>query len=106
MHALVELAGQALARKKWKSSGARSEAEARSYWVAYCRRRIGAAVARAYARYRLRRIPFIGVPRAVLDDRARRGVAAASMGADGGDEHDAAVREFFGHQVHARVNAN
>ena len=49
VHALVELAGQALARKKWKSSGARSEAEARSYCVAYCRRRIGAAVARAYA---------------------------------------------------------
>ena len=43
----------------------------------------GVAVARAYARYRIRRMVFIGVPRAVLDDRARRGVAGVAGGGRG-----------------------
>ena len=76
VHALISLAAHALARKHWRASGARNEAEARSWWAARCRRRVGVAVARAYARYRLRRLVFIGVPRAALDDRRRRDAAA------------------------------
>ena len=87
------LAAHALARKHWRSSGARNEAEARSWWVSICRRRIGVAVARAYARYRIRRMVFIGVPRAVLDDRARRGVAGVAGGADGGHRADVDLRD-------------
>ena len=42
--------------------GARSEAEARSYYVARLRRSWGIMVAREMARFRLRRVPFIGQP--------------------------------------------
>ena len=51
----------------------------------------GVAAARAFARYRIRRMVFIGVPRAVLDDRARRGVAGLTGGADGGHRADVDV---------------
>ena len=33
VHALIDLAAHALARKHWRSSGARNEAEARSWWA-------------------------------------------------------------------------
>ena len=78
------------------------------WWVGRCRRRIGVAVARAFARHRIRRLAFIGVPRAVLDDRARRGAAGFFRGgrADGGERLDADLGEFYAHQVHARANAD
>ena len=78
---LVLQCGHALARKRWRSSGARNEAEARSWWVSHCRMRIGVATARAYARYRLKRLVFVGVPRAVLDERAQRGLAGGARDA-------------------------
>ena len=107
MHCLVDLAARALARRHWQLAGARTESEARGWWVGQCRRRIGVAVARAFARLRLRRLPFLGVPRAVLDERARRGLAGVpTAGADAGSRYDEDVRLFFGHQVHARVNAD
>ena len=96
VHSLIELAAHALARKHWRRSGARCEAEARSFWVGMCRRRIGVAVTRAMARHRIRRTVFIGVPRAVLDDRARRGLAAT-----GEDRHprDSDLHAFYAHQI-------
>ena len=48
VHTLIDLAARALARKNWRGMGARNEQEARSWWVARCRRRIGTAVARAH----------------------------------------------------------
>ena len=52
----------------WSSYGARSEDEAYSYYVQGFRRDVGIAVAREFARYRYRllRVPFIGVPREVV----------------------------------------
>ena len=82
--------------------GARSEAEARSWWIGYCRRRIGVAVARAMARHRLRRVPFIGVPRPVLDARARRGAAAAPVPAGAGYD-DTDTLAFFTYQAHVHM---
>ena len=38
---LILQCGHALARKHWRSSGARNEAEARSWWVSHGRMRIG-----------------------------------------------------------------
>ena len=61
-----------------------------------CRRRIGVAATRAMARHRIRRTVFIGVPRAVLDDRVRRCVAA--VGADR-HPHDHDLHAFFAHQI-------
>ena len=62
----------------WSSYGARTEDEAYSYYVQGFRRDVGIAVAREFARYRLLRVPFIGVPREVVRDRnmGRREVRA------------------------------
>ena len=83
VHALIKLAARALARKHWRSMGARDEKEARGWWTNDCRKRLGVAVTRAYARFRASRITYIGMPRAVLDElKERRGTptrpAAAS----------------------------
>ena len=83
VHALIKLAAHALARKHWRSMGARDEKEARGWWTNDCRKRLGVAVTRAYARFRASRITYIGMPRAVLDElKERRGTptrpAAAS----------------------------
>ena len=56
---------------------------------------------RAFARHRLRRLAFAGVPRAVIDARqAQRGLAA---GATPADPHDGDLHALYGHQVHAHV---
>ena len=60
--------------------GARAEAgnhavkEARSFVVSSLRRRLGLVICREFARHRIRRVPYIGVPRAVGERRilARR----------------------------------
>ena len=49
----------------WVRLGARSEEEAYGCHVQRFRRDVGIAVAREFARYRLLRVPFIGVPRAL-----------------------------------------
>ena len=106
---LIELAASALARAHWRSSGARTEADAKSVWVACCRRRIGVAVARADARFRLRRAVFVGVPRAVLDDGTPRGLAAmaAARATNGVAAHaEVDLHALYAHQVTVRVNAD
>ena len=44
--------------------------EARAFFIARLRRSLSVVIAREMARHRLRRIPFIGVPRAAI--RARQ----------------------------------
>ena len=76
-------------------------------WVAICRRRIGVAVARAYARYRLRRTVFVGVPRAVLDDGTPRGLAATAASAGGAAAHaEVDLHALWAHQVTVRTVAD
>ena len=60
---------------------------------------------RAYARYRIKRSVFVGVPRAVLDDRARRGLNGAS-GRVNGHTDDMDLHAFYAFQVHVRANAD
>ena len=48
-----------------------------SYLTSRARRRIGLAAVQAMARHRLARIPYIGVPRRVVEGRRRRSAAAA-----------------------------
>ena len=57
-------------------------------------RDVGIAVAKEFARYRLLRVPFVGVPRAVIRDRhaGRRG--ARAVPAQGPMQAD-----FFRHQA-------
>ena len=62
VHQLADVVAGEMARREWRVRGARSEAEARSYYVARLRRSWGIMVAREMARFRLRRVPFIGQP--------------------------------------------
>jgi hypothetical protein len=47
--------------------------EARSFVVSSLRRRLGLVICREFARHRIRRVPYIGVPRAVGERRMQRG---------------------------------
>ena len=53
--------------------GARTQEEARSFIVSSLRRRLGLVICREFARHRIRRVPYIGVPRAVVERRMQRG---------------------------------
>ena len=46
-----------------------TEEEAYGYWVKQFRRQMGLTIVRGFARFRIRRVPFIGVPRAFVRDR-------------------------------------
>ena len=107
-HQLIDLSARALARKHWREWGARDEPEARGYWVKACRRRVGVHVARAYARYRIRRQWFVGVPRAVLEEPMQRGLAArgAARSAAGPGFSDDDMRDFWAYQAHVRADAD
>ena len=61
----------------WRWLGARSVAEARSYYVQSLRRAWGVTAVREFARHRIRRVCFVGGPR-----RAR--AAQQSGGGEGG----------------------
>ena len=80
VHHVIAAAARKRAGDTWSSYGARSEDEAYSYHMQSFRRDVGIAVAREFARYRYRllRVPFIGVPREVVRDRntGRREVRA------------------------------
>jgi len=75
VHNLVSYVADCMARRQWRLLGARSMEEARSFMIARVRRRLGMTVVREFARHRLRRVPFVGMPRAALlrvaDARAR-----------------------------------
>ena len=57
----------------WRDMGARTQEEARSFIVSSLRRRLGLVICREFARHRIRRVPYIGVPRAVVERRMQRG---------------------------------
>ena len=68
--------------------------EAYSCHVQRFRRDVGIATAREFARYRLLRVPFIGVPRAVVRDRHAGRREARAVPAQGPMQAD-----FFRHQA-------
>ena len=80
----------AVARKTWQWVGVRNEAEARACVLSRLRRRVGLVVVREMARHRLRRVPYIGVPRHIVEERMQpfhlraieRGGGAAVSAAD------------------------
>ena len=85
---LICLCAAAAARRTWRASGFRTEAEMRGVFTALYRRQIGLRVTRAFARHRLSRLALVGVPRAQLDawrvaqrqDRFRTRGAAMAVG--------------------------
>ena len=73
VHALLTVAADGLAARQWGDMGARTQEEARSFIVSSLRRRLGLVICREFARHRIRRVPYIGVPRAVVEQRMQRG---------------------------------
>ena len=73
VHALLTVAADGLAERQWRDMGARTQEEARSFIVSSLRRRLGLVICREFARHRIRRVPYIGVPRAVVEQRMQRG---------------------------------
>ena len=73
VHALLTVAADGLAARQWRDMGARTQEEARSFIVSSLRRRLGLVICREFARHRIRRVPYIGVPRAVVEQRMQRG---------------------------------
>ena len=69
VHALLTVAADGLAARQWRDMGARTQEEARSFIVSSLRRRLGLVICREFARHRIRRVPYIGVPRAVVERR-------------------------------------
>ena len=68
-HELISITADVVAARRWRDIGARTQAEARSYFMQRFRRRLALIVGREMARHRLRRIPLIGVPRATVRSR-------------------------------------
>ena len=94
VHHFIAAAARKLARSTWVRLGARSEDEAYGCHVQRFRRDVGIAVAREFARYRLLRVPLIGVPRAVVRDRHAGRREARAVPAEGPMQAD-----FFRHQA-------
>ena len=67
VHTLIHVVAQRLATKHWRLLGARSQGEVHGFYVAQLRRRMGVTAVREFARHRLRRAAYVGVPRAVVE---------------------------------------
>ena len=80
--------------------GARTEDEAYGGIVAGLRRFVGVTVAREFARHRVHRLPLVGVPRGVVDERRRR-LQGGRMGLAVDRVHVVfEARDFYAHQAH------
>jgi hypothetical protein len=73
VHALLTVAADGLATRQWRDMEARTQEEARSFIVSSLRQRLGLVICREFARQLTRRVPYIGVPRAVVERRMQRG---------------------------------
>ena len=98
VHALLDQASRAMARKRWRALGARSEAECRSYFIGRLRQRMCLAVTRAYARFRIRRLYYVGLPREALGMMRARGDAGAGVRRD--DMDRLRLEDFYGYQLY------
>ena len=69
VHRLLDAAATRYATDHWRPSGARTLPELRSCALHGFRQRLGVATAQAFARSRLARVPYVGVPRQALHRR-------------------------------------
>ena len=97
VHLLLERAATAAAARRWKVLGARSEEEARGFLLASFRRRLGVHVTREFARYRLRRVPFVGATRAGVQAAAARQAAGGGVPDPGPGMR---LADFYVYQAH------
>ena len=100
VHHLIDALATRQAGRSWRLMGARSAAEARSYFVSRTRRFVGVFTAREMARHRLHRVPPVGVPRAVLDARRAQQQGWDRMAPVGAVEQgQLAAQDFFAYQA-------
>ena len=102
VHELIGLVADQVAARHWRRMGARTQAEARGFYIQRFRRRLCLVVGREMARHRLRRIPFIGVPRATV--RARMQLRD-DYGPAQPRQFGMQVEEFHRYQAHGAILA-
>jgi len=91
VHELLELCVEAATSESWRYLGARSMAEARSYFASTMRRTWGVLFVREFARHRVRRICYIGA--------GHRPRAAQASGAPAGVWEPRSASEFHAYSV-------
>ena len=79
MHSVISLAADEAARGGWARMGARTESEARAFFLQSFRRRIGVGVVREFARHRLLRAPMVGASSDVLRAQVPRPLSAGAQ---------------------------
>ena len=97
VHSVLDAAATGMAQRRWRAMGARTETEARGFFIAQVRRRMGLRIAIEMARHRLHRVRYIGLTRADL--------MAVRDGADGRRAGPQPIPEvpavdFFAFQAH------
>ena len=102
VHELIGMVADQVAARHWRHMGARSQSEARGFYVQRIRRRLCLITGREMARHRLRRIPFIGVPRATVRARMQHRDA---YGPAQPHQFGMQVEEFHRYQAHGAVLA-
>ena len=102
---MIQACAQRRAQREWRALGARSQAEAYGVIVGGLRRFVGVSIAREFARHRLRRVPLVGVPRALLDARrqALRGGRMVVMEGSGERERRFTAQDFYAAQAHSAI---
>ena len=78
VHELLDIAVERATRDSWRFLGARSQAEARSYFASSMRRAWGVAFVREMARHRVSRLCYVGTTRRA-GARAARAQAAGRL---------------------------
>ena len=76
IHHLVRAAAESLAATRWSAMGARSESEARGYFMNAVRKELSIGFWTALARHRQNRLDFVGISRADVQrmrDQNQRG---------------------------------
>ena len=91
---LLVAAADGAAQRTWRHLGARTQAEARSYYMARFRRRIGLTAVIELARHRLRRVPYVGVTRAQVR-AVREGIGAGLHARDAETRRAIRPEDFY-----------
>ena len=109
VHELVDICADRSAAMTWRAMGARSQTEARSFYVVRYRRDLGVAFALAHVQHRTRREPQVGLSHDAVREFARRRGGPTLH--DVMERHHGGMRvapaefyaaqPFLGHEVHA-----
>ena len=97
VHTLLERAARSAAGKRWRVLGSRSEDEAYGFLLAGYQRRLGVVVTQAFARHRLRRLPYVGATREGVQAARARDAAGGGLPDPG---PGVGLEDFYVYQSH------